>query len=300
MVSLSTGGCNNARHPSCRHNSSPVVQLPGTLVGRPCKKAWLSSVNSPRRNSFWTCVNHASRVRSQVVSSVMPCIPASEPPHIKVCPWKAVACLEAFIPARRSHGTSAKKVPLGGGSWYTSPARMTFKPPKGWISPFLYLATLRSRMSSRQRISSWASSSALTMLNSSIINQRSCVVFWASSSNRAKLSPLLLFQASPSAWWMVSPSNNSAMTAWKLTIWNCTPCCHPSVCSKDFGGETSGHAICRCRARRAGPNGAAGRLGQEFRHRAGRRMLGSVLRLSNTPNFRGYQNRLPLLTVSVF
>ena len=217
-----------------RHATLFWHQLPGTAVACPCKKAWLWALNFPSRNSFWTLVSHASAVRSQRVSSVTPCIDSVFGPHRRFWPCAAAGVLALSWPVSNCQGTSPMNVPRGGGSWYRSPANTTFRPPNGRTAPSKvpYLATLRSRMISRQRRSNCANSSALTMLNSSMMSQRHCSVAKLNSSRRLSPLPSLLpVQFKPNAWCIVSPARASAMTAWKVTTWYWTPCCQPRVSS---------------------------------------------------------------------
>ena len=72
------------------------------------------------------------------------------------------------------------------------------------------------------------------MLNSSMISHRHCNVARLNSSRCFKLLlESLPVQFKPNAWCIVSPSNASAITAWKVTTWYCTPCFHPNTFSNN-------------------------------------------------------------------
>ena len=135
------------------------------------------------------------------------------------------------IPVTSCHGIWPRKVPRGGGSCRKSPEKITLSPPKGATrrSPFFaYFVADRSMMSWRQRASRRASISALTMLISSMSNQRHFTASFAKSNMRCA-SMLWSFpcHANPNALWIVSPSKGSAFTAWNATTWNSTPCRQP-------------------------------------------------------------------------
>ena len=122
---------NKAWHRLSPHSSLWPFQLPGTGVCGPCRKAWLLSDSLPSRISFCNPCSHTSRVRSHSTSSVRPCNPFGPVPHTNSWPWIVWATFLFLLLVSHSHGTSPKKVPRGGGNCHISPAKITFKPPKG-------------------------------------------------------------------------------------------------------------------------------------------------------------------------
>ena len=64
----------------------PLAQLPGTMVGFPCKKFQLSSDRQPCLTCCCTSPSHSSLQHSTCVNSITPCSPHSFPPHIKAWP----------------------------------------------------------------------------------------------------------------------------------------------------------------------------------------------------------------------
>ena len=113
------------------------------------------------------------------------------------------------MPVTSCHGIWPRKVPRGGGSCHKSPEKITLSPPKGatqWSPFFAYFVADRSMMSWRQRASRRASISALTMLISSMSNQRHFTASFAKSNMRCA-SMLWSFpcHANPNALWIVSP-----------------------------------------------------------------------------------------------
>ena len=161
-------------------------------------------MSAPFRISFCNPCNHLSRVRSHCVNSVIPWIPCGRAPHTNSCPWTVCATFLLWLFVSHSHGTSPKKVPLGGGSCHMSPDKITFRPPKGRAAhcSWAYLLWARSLTNSRQRNSKRANNSALTMLTSSKISHRHCNAFWL---NSRILLPLIFSspipcQFKPKAW----------------------------------------------------------------------------------------------------
>ena len=99
-------------------------QLPGFRVGKPCVKQYISQESFPKRSASRILLSHSSFVRCPLVrwnkcwmgwstfqSMFAICCSSTVRP-----PWKGFAKID---------------FPFTGGSCHRSPAKMTFRPPKG-------------------------------------------------------------------------------------------------------------------------------------------------------------------------
>ena len=113
-----------------------LTQLPGTVVGRPCKKFQLSADKCPLRISCCTSKSHGSSIRTHSFNSVTPwteCLPS---PQKILSPCAAWGFGSYFFAQRmKCTGMFPRKPPFGGSSCQKSPTKRTLIPPKGLTPP---------------------------------------------------------------------------------------------------------------------------------------------------------------------